>query len=80
MLRSERSIMVTLGTMIVRHSIIHSVNKQKMAIDGILLDKKTLARKRPTLTTDDVIAALTFGFWTNFFRTLSLVDAPEFVP
>lgn len=51
----------------------------KMAIDGILLDKKTLARKRSAPTTDHVIAALTFGFWTNFFRTLSPVDAPEIV-
>jgi hypothetical protein len=43
----------------------------KMSIDGVLLNHKTLARKRP---------ALTFGFWTHFFRTLSPVDAPEIVP
>jgi len=52
----------------------------KMSIDGILLNKKTLARKRPAPTTDDVIADLTFGFWTNFFRTLSPIDAPSVVP
>ena len=47
----------------------------KASIDGILCDKKTKARRNPQPTTDDVVAALTFGFWTNFFRTLSPVDA-----
>lgn len=51
----------------------------KAAIDGILLDRKTKTRKNPQPTTDDVVAALTFGFWTNFFRTLSPVDAPQVI-
>lgn len=52
----------------------------KAAIERILSDKKTKARIKPQPTTDDVVAALTFGFWTNFFRTLSPVDAPQVIP
>ncbi len=33
----------------------------KTSIDGILRDKKTKKRKKPQPTTDDVVAALTFG-------------------
>jgi hypothetical protein len=51
----------------------------KASIDGILCDKKTKARRNPQPTTDDVVAALTFGFWTNFFRTLSPVDASQVI-
>jgi hypothetical protein len=51
----------------------------KTSIDGVLMKKKTLNKKQPELTTDDVITALTFGFWTNFFRTLSPIDAPKIV-
>lgn len=51
----------------------------KTSINEVLREKKTHAKKRPEPTTDDVIAALTFGFWTNFFRTLPPVDAPEIV-
>ena len=56
------------------------VKEAKASIDAILLEKKTLLRKMPQPTTDDVIAALTFCFWTNFFRTLSPVDAPHVIP
>lgn len=52
----------------------------KGSIDAILCDKKTKLRKAPQPTTDDVIASLTFGFWTNFFRTLSPVMAPQIIP
>ena len=55
------------------------IGDAKKSIDGILHDKKTKARRNPQPTTDDVVVALTFGFWTNFFRTLSPVDAPPVI-
>jgi Abi-like protein len=45
----------------------------------ILHHKKTQIRRNPQPTTDDVVAALTFGFWTNFFPTLSPIDAPPVI-
>jgi len=52
----------------------------KVSIEKVLCDVKTKRRKQIQPSGDDVVAAMTFGFWTNFFRTLSPVDAPRVIP
>jgi hypothetical protein len=47
---------------------------------NLLYVKKSGLRKIPQPTTDDVIASLTFGFWTNMLRTFTPVQAPHIIP
>lgn len=47
---------------------------------NLLYVKKTGARRVPQPTTDDVVASLTFGFWTNLLRTFTPVQAPRIIP
>jgi len=51
----------------------------KHKIDNVLKNDKG-KRKIPQPSTDDVIASLTFGFWTNFIRILPAIDAPNIIP
>jgi Abi-like protein len=49
-------------------------------VNNLLYDKKTGLRKSRQPTADDVVASLTFGFWTNLLRTFPPVQAPIIIP
>lgn len=54
--------------------------KARDDVEKILYNKKTGLKRNPAPTTDDVVASLTFGFWTNLIRSISPVDAPKIIP
>lgn len=54
--------------------------KAYSAIEDLLYDQRSMRLKTPAPSTDDVVAGLTFGFWTNLFRTFQPVEAPHIIP
>ncbi len=54
-------------------------NKSRDDVYKLLHEKKTGLRKTQQPTTDDVVASLTFGFWTNLLRTFTPVQAPKVI-
>lgn len=55
-------------------------NKAYDDIEDVLYDRRSGLLRTPAPSTDDVVAAMTFGFWTNLFRTFSPLDAPQIIP
>lgn len=50
------------------------------SIKGLLEHSKTRKRLNPQPPVDDVIASLTFGFWTTLIRAYTPVEAPSILP
>jgi hypothetical protein len=49
------------------------------SVDKLLCDRSGL-RKIPQPNTDDVVASLTFGFWTTLIKAVTPVEAPRVIP
>jgi hypothetical protein len=56
------------------------LNKARDDVYALLYVKKTGLLAHPAPSTDDVVASLTFGFWTNLFRSFTPVQAPQLIP